>query len=126
MRLVLPDVPVGLNGTKGLLRMGWRARSRYNKYWHQLVRAAAIPTGKPPKGKQMVFVSQLRPRLLDPDNLAASCKPILDALVAWKLIKDDSEKYIALRPAQNRGKTKTTVVVIEPAANYEIEEQDAN
>ena len=126
MRLVLPDVPVGLNGTKGLLRMGWRARSRYNKYWHQLVRSAAIPPGRPPKGKQMVFVSQLRPRLLDPDNLAASCKPILDALVAWKLIKDDSAKHIILRPAQNKGKTKTTVVVIEPAADYEIEEQDAN
>ena len=56
MRLVLPDVPVGLNGTKGLLRMGYRARSRYNKYWHQLVRSAAIPTGRPPRGKQMVFI----------------------------------------------------------------------
>jgi hypothetical protein len=73
----------------------------------------------------MVFVSQLRPRLFeDDDNLYASCKPILDALVAWKLIKTDSRKHIVLRPAQNRAKTKITVVVIEPAANYETAEEE--
>jgi len=114
MRLVLPDIPVGLNGNKGLLRMGWRARSKYNHYWKQLVRSQIAHPQKPPKGRQVVYVSQMRPRLFeDRDNLFSSCKPICDALEAWGLIKGDSEKYIDLRPAQNLGKTKMTVVVIE-------------
>jgi hypothetical protein len=114
MRLILPDIPVGLNGSKGLLRMHHVKRSKYNAYWKHLVRSAIDNSHKTPKGKQVVYVSQIRRRLLDPDNLAASCKPILDALVAWKIIKDDSTKHIELIPLQTSGKAKTTIVLIEP------------
>jgi len=115
MRIVLPDIPVGLNGANGLLRMNWRKRSKYNQYWKQLVRSGIDMSHKTPRGRQIVYVSQIRRKLLDRDNLYASCKPILDALVAWGLIKDDSEKYIDLRPVQNIGKIKMTIVVIEAA-----------
>ena len=117
MRLVLPDIPVGLNGNNGLLRMGGRRRSKYNKYWVFLVRGQIDNTHKTPKGRQVVHVSQMRRQLFDRDNLYASCKPICDALVHWKLIKDDSEKYIDLQPTQIIGKEKITIVNIEEAAN---------
>jgi hypothetical protein len=59
-----------------------------------------------------VDVSQMRRRKLDPDNLSASCKPILDALVSWKLIRDDSEKWCEFHPAQAIGPEKITIVEI--------------
>ena len=114
-RLIIPEIPVGLNGGKGLLRMGHRARTKYNQLWKHLVREQIENSHKTPKGRQTVYVSQMRPKLFeDSDNLHASCKPILDALVAWALIKDDSIKHIDLRPTQQKGKIKTTIVVIEP------------
>jgi Holliday junction resolvase RusA-like endonuclease len=112
MRLTLPDIPRGMNGSNGLLRMGWRARSKYNHYWIQLVRSQIDMTHKTPRTRQTVFISQMRRKAMDRDNLYASCKPILDALVHWKLIKDDSEKYIELIPTQVIGKEKITIVNI--------------
>lgn len=113
MRLVIEDVPVGMNGAKGLLRMGHFARTKYNRYWHQLVRAAIDNAHKPQRRKCAVFISQMRSRKLDCDNLAVSVKPILDALKAWKLIRDDSEKWIDLSVTQQIGKRKTTIIQIE-------------
>lgn len=116
MRIVLDDTPVGLNSGNGLLRMGRFKRSKYNQYWRDLVRAAIRNDHKTPRGRQIVYISQMRPRLFkDEDNLYGSCKPILDALVHWKLIKDDSTKYIELRPLQQKGKQKITIIVIQPA-----------
>lgn len=116
MRIVLDDIPVGLNGATGLLRMGPIRRSRYNRYWRGLVRAAIRNDHRTPRGKQIIHISQMRPRRFeDRDNLYGSCKPILDALVHWGLIRDDSEKYIDLRPVQTAGRAKVTIVVIEPA-----------
>lgn len=114
MRLVIDEIPVGLNGGNGLLRMGHRARSKYNERWRQLVRSAIDNSHKPCKTRQVVFISQMRRRAFeDDDNLFASCKPILDALKHWKLIKDDSRKWIELRPVQVIGRQKITIIQIQ-------------
>jgi len=62
----------------------------------------------------VVSISQMRRQEFDRDNLYASCKPICDALVHWKIIKDDSEKCIDLQASQVKGKEKITIVNIEP------------
>lgn len=115
MKLIIPDIPRGMNGSNGLLRMGFRARSKYNEYWRLLVRQQLDMRHKTPRTRQTVSISQMRRRLFDRDNLYASCKPICDALVHWKLIRDDSEKYIDLKPTQMIGKEKITIVNIEQA-----------
>jgi hypothetical protein len=117
MRLRIDEIPVGMNGSNGLLRMGFRKRSKYNQRWISLVRSQIDMTHKAAKTKRVVFISQMRGRLLDPDNLYASCKPICDALKHWKLIKDDSEKWIQLYPTQQTGKQKITIINIEEAQN---------
>jgi Holliday junction resolvase RusA-like endonuclease len=113
-RMVIQDIPKSPNGPKGLLRMHWASRSRYNKLWQTYIRAEMNNSHKPCKQKMRVSISQMRKRLLDPDNLHASVKPILDALVHWKLIKDDSAAWIELDCRQVVGKEKITVIEIEP------------
>jgi Holliday junction resolvase RusA-like endonuclease len=113
MRLIIDEIPVSMNGSNGLLRMGHWRRSRYNERWRQLVRAASDNSHKPCKVRMQVSISQMRKKLLDRDNLFASCKPILDGMVHWKLIKDDNEEWIELDCVQNVGKVPMTVIVIE-------------
>ena len=114
MRLVIPDIPRSPNGPKGLLRMHWAAKNKYNLYWYQLVRSMIDMTAVYPTGRQKVSISQMRRRMLDPDNLVASVKPILDALVKWELIEDDDAEHIELQVTQAKGKEKITIIDIEP------------
>ena len=57
-----------------------------------------------------------RVRLLDPDNLVGSAKPLIDCLRTCHLIPDDSEKEISLQVAQHKVShypEQKTVVTIE-------------
>jgi Holliday junction resolvase RusA-like endonuclease len=92
--------------------MHWAARKRYNEYWRDLVRLEIDNSHKPCKVKMSVAIGQMRRRKLDPDNLHASVKNLLDALKYWKLIKDDSEEWITLSCSQVVGKEKITIVEI--------------
>ena len=112
MQIVINDIPVSPNGPGGLLRMHWATRKRYNDMWKIMVRQQITPQN-PPEGKMSVRITQNRRRRLDPDNLVASCKPILDALVAWGLIRDDSEKYCHLEVRQTTGIYAETSIEIE-------------
>jgi Holliday junction resolvase RusA-like endonuclease len=114
LRLIIPDIPKSPNGKKGTIRMHWAARKRYNEYWRDLVRSSIDNSHKPCKVKMSVAVCQMRRRKLDPDNLHASVKALLDALKYWKLIKDDSEDWIELSCSQVIGKEKITIVEINP------------
>lgn len=112
MRLIIHDIPRSPNGPRGLLRMHWAARKRYNELWRAHVRSQIQSTQQPPEGKQHVFISQMRKRQLDPDNLVASCKPILDALVHWGLIADDDGKHIELSCMQVTGREPMTIIQV--------------
>jgi hypothetical protein len=107
---MIGDIPKPPNRRRG---EHWSKTSKYAKYWKALVRASFDNGHKPQTRRCKVTISQMRKRLLDRDNLFSSCKPITDALTFWKLIKDDSEKWIDLDCRQVVGKEKITIVIIE-------------
>lgn len=108
MRIILPDIPKSPNRRRG---EHWVVSKRYANYWKDLVRSQIEHPGECTI-KMRVSISQMRKRTMDRDNLIASCKPLIDALTHWKLIKDDSEKWIDLDVRQVIGKEKITVVEV--------------
>jgi hypothetical protein len=115
-RLEVPVVPVGPNSRTGLLRMHWAKRSRYNRDWAWLLRSALGNVAlfePPPKRQAEVRITQIRKRLMDPDNAVAACKPILDACVSLGLIEDDDQKHVALFVDQEMAKGREPQTIIE-------------
>jgi hypothetical protein len=91
--LVFDELPPGLNGRKGLLRMHWTARQQLNQKWHWLVldaylRAAVRPEFDPQHPCEVVAV-RYDTRLMDWDNFGASLKPVFDGMVGCGLLYDD-------------------------------------
>ena len=102
VKLTIPDIPVGPNGPRGLMRMHWTKRRKYMDKWSWLVRQALGWPGilEPAPDKARVTIVQHRKRLMDKDNLYASCKPLLDACVDWQLLYDDSPSHCELEVQQ--------------------------
>lgn len=111
----VPVVPKSPNGSGGLLRMHWAARTEYFHEWRMWIRSGNTFTPAIAADVRCrVHVHQVRRRLLDKDNLYASCKPVLDALRVLNLIKDDSEEWIDFRATQETGprwKIKTIITI---------------
>jgi Holliday junction resolvase RusA-like endonuclease len=86
---MLPHLPNVLN------KMHWAQKGRYVKDVHQLVGAALA--GKKPREplKKAVLTlarySSVRP---DNDNLTASFKPVIDALIVCGVIEDDNPRVL--------------------------------
>lgn len=90
--LVFDELPPGLNGRKGLLRMHWKLRQQLNQRWYWLVLNAL-------NGKRPDAFSETRPcnvratrhdcRPMDWDNFGASLKPVLDGLIKCGVLEDD-------------------------------------
>ena len=112
MRIIIEEIPFSPNGPKGLLRMHWAKRAKYNKHWQLLVRSQIPYIADKPNVRKKVSISQMRKRLLDPDNLVASVKPILDAIVKCNLVYDDSPEWIELECMQQQGKPQITIIEI--------------
>lgn len=115
----VPIIPRGPNGRIGLLRMPWYKLRKYNKEWMLWIRANAnlFPRAAPVV-RLKVHIHQIRKKKLDPDNLCASCKPILDALTSLNFIHDDSEEWIDFIPPTQKttketGKQLQTIITIE-------------
>lgn len=121
--IIVNDIPKSPNGSDGLLRMHWAKRGNYNAKWKLLIRSQIryIPE-RPPTLRQLVYIHQIRKRKMDPDNLVASCKPILDALVHCGLIKDDKSECIDLECTQDIGREPKTIIGIgrSGADNYQL------
>lgn len=113
LHLTIPDVPRSPNGGKGLFRMHWGARKRYNEYWEWAIRGAAWPWNYSPIEKASVRINQHRVRKLDVDNLYASCKPILDAMVKCKIIAADDPDHCHLIVTQETKSGVYTEIEIE-------------
>ncbi len=117
MKIEIPAVPVGPNGPGGLFRMHWRKRKKYRVDWYWLIRSAYPSNFQiqefSASERRLVHIHQVRKRLMDPDNLVASCKVLLDNLIALNIIRDDSSKWIDLVCTQDQGReVKTTIEVI--------------
>lgn len=117
IRLTIPRIPIGPNGPKGLFRLHWAARRKDRDAWALEIQVAMRGVPKPPlfaaTGFKHVTIHQVRRRKFDHDNLTASCKHILDALVSAGLIVDDSPGWIALKVTQETGKEHRTEITIE-------------
>lgn len=114
--LTIPRIPAGPNGRGGLFRQHYQARRRDRIMWEQEILAARRADGRYVEKATTfrdVTIHQIRKRKLDPDNLYASCKHVLDALVTGGLIVDDSPGWIALRVTQETGREQRTEIRIE-------------
>jgi len=120
LTLTIPRVPVGPNGPGGLLRMHYMRRSKYNYVWLKEIRAQ-IPEPMSMSGegfqRSIVQIHQVRVALLDPDNLVASVKPCLDAMVHWGILKNDDAGHIDLRVTQEKGKPRRTEIRVDHLAS---------
>lgn len=98
--------PPGLNGNEGLLRMHWAGRKRLASKL-ELMLLAALSAGQiqveRPKGKvRVTYVRSYRANAMDEDNLAASLKPVLDALVRIGVLVDDSPERLEIACLQRK------------------------
>lgn len=87
----IPELPPMLNGKGGLQQMHWSKYQKIKKAWVWLIKAQ-----KPKKHSGQVRITFTRhsSMVADPDNVAASFKVVGDALVANRIIEDDSFKFI--------------------------------
>lgn len=106
----IPKLPPMLNGEKGLLRMHWSRRKKLNERWVWLIREQ-----KPQKhsGRVIVEFTRVSTRRADLDNIAASFKPVGDALVKCGVVKDDNSGVIKeLRVKWEKGREQGVRIVI--------------
>ena len=96
-RVFVPVAPLSVNR---VLRMHWRRRQQYNTHVLSAVLVAKNRIGM--FGRPMfdevnlsLHVKSRRGQIaMDPDNLVASCKPFIDALVVHGIIRDDSPDVV--------------------------------
>lgn len=93
-------VPIAMVPTQNaLMRMHWskRGRMQRNLGWLFLASARGLPIER-----AVVTVRRSGVKLLDPDNLVASCKLILDALQEARVISGDDPAHLVLRVSQRQ------------------------
>lgn len=113
--ITIPDVPPSLNK---VLRMHWRAKSRFLDDWEWLVRIGLpVEYERAVDVKQQVAITIHNARTYDKDNAYGACKVILDSLKALGLIVDDSARWldVDVRQEKSTRKDKHTTIEIGPA-----------
>lgn len=115
----VPLEPAGLNGRSGQLRSSWGARRRASKRVEELLAAAlAQAERRPPLERaRLRYLRSYYSRPMDPDNLSASLKPVLDALQRQGvLLSDDPTRLVLAAPEQapRRGRGPFFQLRIEP------------
>jgi len=92
-----------------VMRLHWAERKKLWDRWGRFIWACVLTQGrlpeKPPE-RARVTITRSGVRLLDPDNLTGSCKPVIDALTRNRLITDDSSEHIELEVRQVRKPTR--------------------
>lgn len=95
LAIVLPHLSLSHNV---LLRMHYRQRAKHRDELCMWVRLAVLKAKtwprETPAGKMQVRVDRFGPRLLDYDNFVGGCKPLLDALVLERVIRNDNPAYV--------------------------------
>ena len=77
-------------------RMHFRVKAKMVAKWRQETKEALVEAGVPPCGRvkaTLIYIPATR-RRRDPDNLVASFKPAVDALVDAGVVPDDTEEFV--------------------------------
>jgi len=107
--LTLPNVPCSLNV---LLRLHWSKRRKLSITWSLLLIEAGVNDIPDALRKRQVSICRYAPRTLDSDNLVASYKLVIDALVRSGALFDDSPEWLDLKVTQLKAKRKKTCITI--------------
>jgi hypothetical protein len=115
MILTIPDVPPSLNV---LLRLNWRNQYALRRKWNLLVRSQLNGNYLKGTAKVRATITFHHARFYDRDNAYGAAKLVVDALKDWRLIYDDSKKFLDLNVEQEQHphKRRFTTVELEPAA----------
>jgi hypothetical protein len=116
--LAIPVEVVSAN----VLRRRFRHPHAYRKLRHSYgwaLLAEAINQGAPmadgPRRVRITRIIGKGGRMFDPDNLVGGAKPLVDELVAARLIVDDTAAAAEIEYAQERGPVAGTRIEIEEA-----------
>ena len=93
--ITFPGKIAGMNGTFGLLRMGWKRRNRLRDTYAWWIRSKTTNKHTGPV-KWTLIRYGLRP-MTDWDNLVSTGKIIADSFVLAGVIIDDKDKIIQKR-----------------------------
>ena len=106
MDFFIPELPPGLNGDKGLIRMHFHAYRKVKERWMWLLRQAA-GTKKAPHPCHIKMERYYASQPMDFDNAYSSVKVPGDAMRAIGLLVDDDPSCVAgLTVTQHKVKTK--------------------
>lgn len=96
--------------------MHWSSYYREKKAWGWHILAEL--KGKPPAASERMRlrITSYRKNLLDQDNLAGGCKPLIDAIKDLKLLVDDGPEWVEVEFEQVKIKDhlEHTMIEIEP------------
>lgn len=118
--LEIPRVPESPND---LRRFHWRHRHRHDKLWKDEVWYAVLRIKPPdvPLARAKVTIDRRSRGEMDPDNLVACVKPVVDALRHARVILNDTPAHIQLIVTQSRGVPRTRIEV-EPLKIINLQE----
>ena len=94
----LPTVTLSQNQLDG---KHWSVKQEQKVHWHSLV-SYLIGTNPQQPTKARVSIVRVSKRLIDPLNVPAGCKWLLDALVNMHWLKDDSYKWCTVSTEQRK------------------------
>ncbi len=110
IRLEIPRVAPGLNGSEGLKRMHYRKYMKLRDSWQLEIRSL---TNAKIKGRVSIDYTRSSVVAMDIDNLCASFKVIGDGLVANGIIEDDNTEIITeFRPHWRKAKNNKDLITI--------------
>ena len=109
-------LPYATQSLNAFMRQHWRTKRRHAKAVKQDVAMLTVKQRPArPFNVAVVHIERESAGTLDFDNLAGGCKPILDALQACGIIRDDTIDAVRVQYRQRKGKRgqgKTRVKVV--------------
>ncbi len=100
-----------LSGNRWLWRP-WYVYDNYKKKWFKYLPLFIKVAKGVPAGKRKVIITGYLKRRLDDDNFALGCKPIMDFLVKWFWIRNDSPVWVEVERDQVISQREETTIEV--------------